>query len=90
MGAPWVFDKIKTQCAGGEYMAPSVPEIGRIILRHHDLLADLLGAERAIRHCRKLGSFYSKSFAGAREFRNRLNFCFTREDLAEQIARYFV
>ena len=90
MGAPWVFDKIKTQCAGLPYTAPSIPEIGRIILRHHDLLVELLGADRAIRHCRKLGSFYSKSFAGAREFRNQLNFCNTREELAEQIEKYFV
>ncbi len=90
MGAPWVFAKIKAQCAGEEYAAPTVPEIGAIILRHHDLLVDLLGAERAIRHCRKLGSFYSKSFAGAREFRNQLNFCHTREDLAEQIDKYFI
>jgi nifR3 family TIM-barrel protein len=90
MGAPWVFDKIKTQCAGLDYVPPSIPEIGGIILRHHDLLAELLGPERAVRHCRKLGSFYSKSFAGAREFRNQLNFCFTRDDLAAQIAKYFV
>ncbi len=90
MGAPWVFDRIKTECAGLPYSAPSLPEIGAIILRHHDLLVELLGAERAIRHCRKLGSFYSKSFAGAREFRNQLNFCRTREDLAERIACSFV
>lgn len=90
MGAPWVFDRIKTECSGKEYRPPSVPEIGRIILRHHDLLVELLGEERAIRYCRKLGSFYSKSFAGAREFRNQLNFCHTRDDLETLIDRYFV
>jgi nifR3 family TIM-barrel protein len=90
MGAPWVFAKIQTQCAGEPYTPPSIPEIGQIILRHHDLLVELLDAERAIRHCRKLGSFYSKSFAGAREFRNQLNFCFTREDLSKEIEKYFV
>ena len=90
MGAPWVFGKIKTECAGQPYVPPSLPDIGGVILRHHDLLVELLGSERAIRHCRKLGSFYSKAFAGAREFRNQLNFCHSRQDLAELINKYFV
>jgi tRNA-dihydrouridine synthase len=89
MGAPWVFARIKSECAGETYVPPALPEIGGVILRHHDLLVELLGPERAIRHCRKLGSFYSKAFAGAREFRNQLNFCHTREDLAELIGEYF-
>ena len=89
MGAPWVFDRIKTECAGEGYTPPSVPEIGGVILRHHDLLVELIGPERAIRHCRKLGSFYSKAFAGAREFRNQLNFCHSRDDLEGLIGDYF-
>lgn len=89
LGSPWVFARIQTECAGLPYTPPSLAEIGDIILRHHDLLAELLGPERAIRHCRKLGSFYSKAFAGAREFRNQLNFCLTREDLASLIRQYF-
>ncbi|MDR2390836.1 MAG: tRNA-dihydrouridine synthase [Planctomycetota bacterium] len=89
MGAPWVFGRIQAECAGEVWTPPSLPETGGVILRHHDLLADLLGPERAVRHCRKLGSFYSKSFAGAREFRNRLNFCRTRRELAELIEEYF-
>lgn len=90
MGAPWVFDRIKTECAGQIYTPPTQPEIGRVILRHHDLLVELIGPERAVRHCRKLGSFYSKAFAGAREFRNSLNFCHCRDDLAELIDKYFL
>ncbi len=90
MGAPWVFRRIVEECAGLTFTPPSLAEIGATILRHHDLLVELLGAERAIRHCRKLGSFYSKAFAGAREFRNSLNFCHSREELAELIGKYFV
>ena len=90
MGAPWVFARILTECAGESYAPPPLPEIGRVILRHHDLLVVLLGPERAIRHCRKLGSFYSKAFAGAREFRNQLNFCHRRADLEALIRQYFV
>ncbi len=89
MGAPWVFARIKAECAGETFTPPSVHEIGETIMRHHDLLVELLGAERAIRHCRKLGSFYSKAFAGAREFRNQLNFCHDRAELAELIDQYF-
>ncbi len=90
MGSPWVFARIKAECAGEVFAPPALPKIGEVILRHHDLLVELLGPERAIRHCRKLGSFYSKAFAGAREFRNQLNFCQKRDDLAELIGKYFV
>ena len=89
LGSPWVFARIKAECAGQAHPPPSLPEIGAILLRHHDLLAGLIGPERAIRHCRKLGSFYSKAFAGAREFRNRLNFCHKRKDLADLVAEYY-
>lgn len=89
MGAPWVFKKIIEECAGEKFVAPALPEIGAILLDHHDLLVRLIGIERAIRHCRKLGSFYSKAFAGAREFRNRLNFCHCREDLRELVDQFF-
>lgn len=90
MGTPWSFKKIKDECAGLVFTPPDLPEIGKVILDHHDLLVNLIGDDRAIRHCRKLGSFYSKSFSGAREFRNQLNFCHTREDLAGLIGEYFI
>lgn len=90
MGVPWVFARIKAECAGEHYSPPELRQIGEVILRHHDLLVELIGDDRAIRHCRKLGSFYSKSFTGAREFRNQLNYCHGRDDLAELIGRYFV
>ena len=89
LGAPWVFARIKAECAGEVFPPPSLAEIGGVLLDHHDLLARLLDAERAIRHCRKLGSFYSRAFAGAREFRNRLNFCHTRDGLKALIGEYF-
>ncbi len=90
MGVPWVFARIKAECAEQTFTPPPLAEIGRVILAHHDLLVDLLGPERAIRHCRKLGSFYSKAFSGAREFRNQLNFCHSRDDLSAMIDKYFV
>ncbi len=90
MGSPWAFARIRAECAGEAYSPPALPEIGRVIVRHHDLLAGLLGGDKAIRHCRKLGAFYSKSFAGAREFRNQLNYCHTRGDLAELVEKYFI
>ncbi len=89
MGYPWVFARIKAECAGEVYTPPSLAEIGAVILEHHDLLVTVMGEDRAIRHCRKLGSFYSKAFSGAREFRNQLNFCHTRDELAALIHQYF-
>jgi nifR3 family TIM-barrel protein len=89
MGAPWVFAKVRAECAGERFVPPDLPAIGRIIMEHHDLLAQLLGSERAIRHCRKLGAFYSRGFSGAREFRGRLSFCRDRAGLAGLVGEYF-
>ncbi|MDR1613313.1 MAG: tRNA-dihydrouridine synthase [Planctomycetota bacterium] len=89
LGAPWAFARIKAECAGGAYAPPTLPGIGRALLEHHDLLAELIGGDRAIRHCRKLGAFYSKAFAGARGFRGKLDLCRTRGDLAGLIAEHF-
>jgi tRNA-dihydrouridine synthase B len=89
MGAPWVFSKISEELLAFPFQAPPLHEIGALLLEHHDLLAELLGADNAIRQCRKLGSFYSKHMPGAREFRNRLNFCLKREDLADLVRDFF-
>ena len=89
MGAPWVFARIRAELAGAAWTPPSQSEIGDIILRHHDLTAELLDPGRAIRHCRKLGAFYSRGLAGAREFRQGLNFCRSRPELADLIDRHF-
>ena len=89
LGAPWVFARIKAECAGEAWQPPAPEDVGRALLEHHDSLARLGGAEKAIRHCRKLGAFYSKGFRGAREFRDQLNFCHTRDDLARLVDRCF-
>lgn len=89
MGAPWVFARIRTELTGEAYTPPSVRAMGRVLLAHHDMLADWLGGERAIRHCRKLGAFYSRQFTGARELRGQLNFCRTRDELVALVDRYF-
>ncbi|MBN2712375.1 MAG: tRNA dihydrouridine synthase DusB [Planctomycetes bacterium] len=89
MGAPWVFLKIKAELVGEEMRLPGRFEIGDILLEHYDRLAVLLGEELAVRQCRKLGSFYSKTMRGAKEFRNSLNYMHTRDDLLALIEKYF-
>ncbi len=89
MGAPWVFRKIREECAGGVFDPPSRRRIGELFLEHHDRLAELIGPDRAIRHCRKLGSFYSRGLPGARDFRSRLNDCHCRADLATLVAEVY-
>ena len=83
------FQKIKDEMNSKTGKAPALSEIGAILLEHHDLLAGLIGQDTAIRQCRKLGSFYSKQIPGAREFRNRLNFCHQRADLEDLIRDFF-
>lgn len=85
MGAPWIFAKIRAELQGETFSPPSLAERGQVFLEHHDRLAELVGPERAIRHCRKLGSFYGHDFAGAKDFRGRLQHCQNRESLATLI-----
>lgn len=89
MGRPWVFDRIRTELSGRVFAAPSGATIGQTLLHHHDMLVPILGAEMAARHCRKLGSFYSRGVRGAREFRNQLNHVRARDDLVRLIDKHF-
>jgi nifR3 family TIM-barrel protein len=89
MGAPWVFAKIKAEITGEKFSHPPAAEVGTLLLEHFDLLAKIIGAESAVRNCRKLGSFYSKAMRGAKEFRNGLNYCHDRESLEKLITHHF-
>ncbi len=85
MGAPWVFRKIREEMDGNIFDSPPPEEMGRILIEHVAMMVELYGEEKAVRHCRKLGSFYSKGFFGAKEFRCRLNMCHTQTDLNELV-----
>lgn len=85
MGAPWIFAKIKSEMSGEIWSPPTRTEMAKILLEHYDLLCDLIGAERAIRQTRKLGSFYSKGLFGAKDFRNHLNYLQNRDDLVNAL-----
>ncbi len=89
MGAPWIFARIRAELAGESYLPPPAAQIGDTLLEHHDLLVPLLGEDKAVRHCRKLGAFYSKFLAGGKDFRGELNFCQTRADLERLTRRFF-
>jgi len=89
MGAPWVFSLIRAELGEQEAERPDLEQVGEILVQHHDLLVDLVGADTAIRQCRKLGSYYSKTMRGAREFRNKLNFLNTREELVALVREHF-
>ncbi len=89
MGAPWVFRQIRLELGGGEGRRPEPAEIGRILLEHHDRLARLIGADTAVRHCRKLGCFYARGLQGSKDFRRRLSLCHDRDDFAGLVAEFF-
>lgn len=89
MGAPWVFREIIGGLAGVMPSPPGLERIGEVLLRHYDLLAELIGPDKAIRQTRKLGAFYSRGICGAKDFRNRINDCASRRDLEGLIASAF-
>jgi len=87
MGAPWVFARIRAELTGTAFAAPSRATLAAVFLEHHDRLVEILGADLAIRHCRKLGCFYGRGLAGAKAFREGLNHCQSREDLVALMER---
>ena len=48
-GSPWIFDKIKLELSGNDWVGPDKVELASVMLEHYDLLVSLVGKDRAIR-----------------------------------------
>jgi len=73
MGRPWIFSEISAFLYNQEALPPPrVEERIEWAIRHLRLAVDKYGPDRGVRTMRKHLAWYTKGFAGAREWRSRL------------------
>ena len=89
MGNPWVFAQIRVELSGGVWTPPTLGAWGQALLGNFDMLAEMMGEERASRHIRKLAAFYSRGLQGSRDFRMTVNYITTRASFHELVGRHF-
>jgi tRNA-dihydrouridine synthase B len=83
-GRPWIFREVAHFLATGERLpAPSLAEIGVVLLSHLDALYDFYGEAQGLRIARKHLGWYAKEQVGAEGFRAAVN---RAETAAEQRA----
>ena len=84
LGRPWLFRELESLFAGREPAAPpAFGEVREILLQHARLLRDYFGERGGILHTRKYATWYTKSFRGASEIRNRLSRVNSIDELEE-------
>lgn len=82
-GNPWLFEKIRTEVMGGEFMAPTPQCVIQVFLEHVDRLAALQDNMLAILQSRKLAKYYFKGFCKASEVVSAMQTAKSREELVE-------
>ncbi len=87
LGRPWLFREL-TQGLTGRPIdeAPSLHEVGAIMIEHLDLLIGWLGEDRGVRDFRKHTGWYLKGFAVGPSFRQTMHQMSTRQDLVDGLA----
>ena len=81
-GNPWIFRACSMQARGEEYVAPTVPEICEMIMRHAEMLIAYKGEYIGMREMRKHASWYTQGVHGASKLRGLLNEMEHLEELA--------
>lgn len=73
LGRPWLFRDLATAFAGERVTAlPTLGEVAGIMLRHAELLCELMGQERGCKEFRKHVAWYLKGFPVGRDLRRDL------------------
>lgn len=72
-GNPWIFREIACALRGEAFSPPSVRERLTLAMRHLDMLAALLGEERAVREMRGHVACYARGAKGCAKLRERVN-----------------
>lgn len=84
LGRPWLFQELAALFEGREPAAPpQFGQVARILLEHAVLLRETFGDRGGILHTRKHATWYTKSFRGAAEIRNRLSRIDSIEELED-------
>ncbi len=89
-GRPWIFQEIHHYLTTGEYLpAPSMDEVGGIMLGHVQELHRFYGEYLGLRIARKHVSWYLKEHAPAGEFRRTFNAIEDAQQQLDALQGYF-
>lgn len=87
LGRPWLFGDMAAAFAGREQRAlPLLGEVKRIVRRHGELLAGIMGERHGLTDLRKHMAWYFKGFPVGGELRHSLAMVSTFEELDERLA----
>ena len=70
---PWIFREARELLAGRPVRAPTLAERRRVILDHHDRLAEALSRRDALHRIRKFAGFYLNGLERGADLRRRLS-----------------
>jgi hypothetical protein len=88
LGRPWLFGDLAAAFDGRPKPAPpGLREVAKVLRRHGELLADLLGKDKGCRDLRKHMAWYFKGFAVGPELRQRFALVSSLAELHKLIAQ---
>ena len=91
IGNPWIFQKIQYFLETGEKMPDvSLEERFAIIKQHFLLEIAEKGEYTGIREFRKHLAYYSKGLSNASEFRNKINGLESKEEVIDELEKFFI
>ena len=91
LGNPWIFEKIIYFLQTGEKLPDrSYKEKLELIEKHINWEVEEMGEVTAVKNFRKHIAAYSKNMPNSSEFRNRVNKIEDKENLINEIRRYFL
>ncbi len=89
-GRPWLFREMEHYLKTGEELPNPSPEwIGNLILQHLEQLYAFYGESQGTRIARKHLGWYSRGYAGAAEFRDRINRTGTTQEQQALVKGYY-
>ncbi|UVS82453.1 tRNA dihydrouridine synthase DusB [Actinokineospora sp. UTMC 2448] len=86
LGRPWLFRELHAAFTGAPIPdGPSLGEVGRILTRHAELLADHLGEDKGLRDLRKHMAWYLRGFPIGASLRQRFALVSGLAELADLV-----
>lgn len=89
LGRPWLFADLAAIFSGSSNRSlPTLADVGRMLRRHGELLAGLMGEQRGLTDLRKHMAWYTKGFPVGGEIRRGLGTVSSLADLDEQLMKF--
>ena len=89
-GKPWLLGQVMHWLATGEVRAdPSIAEQYALIVEHYHAMLEHYGPETGVKMARKHLGWYTKGLPGSAEFRNKVNFIDSVEDVLGSLEQFY-